>query len=324
MKRILIAGANPYNANRGVAALAYSTMCMIDDIFSVEGVDYELCVYNHEFRKTFDWIETPTKKIHFQNVYPSDILSIKSFFRTLFSRWRLYNLRELLKADIILNITAGDSFSDIYGETNFISQNKINCLARLFHKKVLFLPQTYGPFQPNSAVQKAAIKSLRNAIGIFSRDTESTEYLETLGLKNVVNSIDMAFYLPYRSQYKERNDIRIGINVSKTLWEKCKEHKFELQIDYPMCICQIIQHLLSKGFQVHLISHVVDSRNIEDLGYHYNLDLTKNLVNDDLINKIEEMIGKRDLIRQQIETINNTIVRNYIQDLKSRLKAILS
>lgn len=398
MKRILITGANPYNANKGVSALAYSTMCMIDDILSTENIDYELCIYNHEFRKTFDWIETPTKKIHFQNVYPSDMLSIKSFFNTLFSKWRLYNLREFLKSDIILNITAGDSFSDIYGNANFFSQNQINRLARLFSKKVLFLPQTYGPFLEKSMAEKAAIRSLRNAIGIMSRDKESTEYLEGLGFENIVDSIDMAFYLPFKSQYEKHTGIHVGINVSKTLWERCKEHNFELQIDYPMSIRHIIGDLLKKGYKVHLISHVVDSRNVDDdeyslaynlwkefhhknllispfffspieaknyiasmdifigsrmhacigafssntpvlllgysrkfsglfektLGYCYNVDLSKDWGSNYITDKIDEMIEKRTLIRQQIEDINKVIVRNKIKDLKSRLKIVLS
>ena len=34
MKRILIAGANPYNANKGVAALAVSSIKIIYDILS--------------------------------------------------------------------------------------------------------------------------------------------------------------------------------------------------------------------------------------------------------------------------------------------------
>ena len=64
MKRILIAGANPYNANKGVAALAYSTICIVNEIMCHSGVDYEICVYNHEYKKTFDTIELPGETIH--------------------------------------------------------------------------------------------------------------------------------------------------------------------------------------------------------------------------------------------------------------------
>ena len=209
-KRILIAGANPYNANKGVAALAYSAICMVNKIMLDSNCEYEICLYNHEFRKTFDTIELPSEKIHFQNVYPSNIFGVKKFLATITSRWRIYNLREFLKSDIILNVTAGDSFSDIYGESNFNSQNVINKLARLFRKKVLFLPQTYGPFVEGGSTQKSAFRSLRKSIKIISRDKESSLYLKQYGFDNVIDAIDIAFYLPYDKKYPRCGD---GIHV---------------------------------------------------------------------------------------------------------------
>ena len=269
-KRVLIAGANPYNANKGVAALAYSTIYMVYRIMSESDCEYEICVYNHEFRKTFDTIELPQEKIQFQNVYPSNIFGIKNFFVTITSKWRLYNLREFLKADIILNMTAGDSFSDIYGEDNFNSQNVINKLARLFCKKVLFLPQTYGPFVEGSPTQKSAFRSLRKSIKIISRDKESTSYLKQHGFEDVTDAVDMAFYLPYNSKYpREAAGTHVGINISKTLWEKSKEHKFELAVDYRDCVYKIVQFMLDKGYIVHFIPHVVDSRDMD--GDEYSL-----------------------------------------------------
>lgn len=283
MKRILIAGANPYNANKGVAALAYSTIHMVNKIMSESNCEYEICVYNHEFRKTFDTIELPQEKIKFQNVYPSNIFGIKNFLGTITSKWRLCNLREFLKADIILNVTAGDSFSDIYGEDNFNSQNVINRLARLFHKKVLFLPQTYGPFVEGSPTQKSAFRSLRKSIKIISRDKESTLYLKQHGFEDVTDAVDMAFYLPYNSKCpKEIAGTHVGINISKTLWEKSKEHKFELAVDYRDCVYKIIQSMLDKGYIVHFIPHVVDSRDMDGDEYFLAYQLWKEFGNPNL------------------------------------------
>ena len=120
MKRILIAGANPYNANKGVAALAVSTIKIVHDIITEKDDRCEICVYNHEFTKTYDEIIMPdSSSISFQNIYPSDLFSLSNFCKTIFSRWRLYNLREFMKVDCVLGINAGDGFSDIYGEKTF-------------------------------------------------------------------------------------------------------------------------------------------------------------------------------------------------------------
>lgn len=284
MKRILIAGANPYNANKGVAALAYSTIFMVNGIMSQSDVDYEICVYNHEFKKTFDTIELPDGNLRFQNIFPSDFFSVNKFFTTITSKWRLYNLKEFLKTDIILNVTAGDSFSDIYGDGNFFSQNVINKLARLFHKPVVFLPQTYGPFVEGGAVQKSAFRSLRDSLKIMSRDKESTTYLVQHGFRNVLDTIDMAFYLPYYKNYPSHGDgVHVGINVSATLWRKSEEHKFDLKVNYRDIIHEIIQFLLMQNYKVHLIPHVVDSRNIQDDEYLLSYNLWKEFDEENLI-----------------------------------------
>ena len=109
-KRILIAGANPYNANKGVAALAISTIRILNKVAKEEGIDIEICLYNHEFKHSFDSIDTPEGKVRFQNIFPTHLVKIGDCYSTLTSKWKLYNLRELLKCDYIFNITAGDSF----------------------------------------------------------------------------------------------------------------------------------------------------------------------------------------------------------------------
>ena len=80
MKRILIAGANPYNANKGVAALAISSIVIIHDILSKQQGEFEICVYNHEFKKEKDSLRTPNGEIiHFRNIHPTDLFSISCF-----------------------------------------------------------------------------------------------------------------------------------------------------------------------------------------------------------------------------------------------------
>ena len=50
----------------------------------------------------------------------------------------------------------------------------------------------------------------------------SYEYLTSLGVsKNLVNTLDLAFALPYKADKQQSKKIKIGINVSGLLWDDC-------------------------------------------------------------------------------------------------------
>jgi polysaccharide pyruvyl transferase WcaK-like protein len=174
--RILLAGANPYNANKGVAALAFSTMRILKELEQELDVEIQICVYTSESTNVYDSIVFPNGLLKFQNIYPSDLFSIGDIFRVFTSKWKLYNLRELCKCNYIVNITGGDSFSDIYGANNFNSVNKINRLAHILRIPYLFLPQTYGPFF-SPQIKRKAIKALSKADLLLSRDEISAKFL---------------------------------------------------------------------------------------------------------------------------------------------------
>lgn len=263
MKRILIMGANPYNPNKGVAALAYSTLYILSEVLDKQNVEYEFCIYSHEFRSTFDNITYPDGKIvKFRNVYPTRIKSVFDFISLCFSKWKLVNLRDFLKSNYVLNIGAGDSFSDIYGEKHFNLINYPNILTRIFRKKLIFLPQTYGPFDTKGILWEKAISSLRYAEKIYSRDLQSTEFInQHIMLKHEVETfVDLAFYLPYRKVSIDDTSIHVGINVSGLLWNGgyTKNNQFGLKCDYHLLVLSIIKYFLAKeNVFVHLVSHVL-------------------------------------------------------------------
>ena len=268
-KRILIAGGNPYNANKGVAALAISTIRILNKVAKEQGVDIEICLYNHEFKQTLDAIDTPEGVVHFQNIFPTHLVTMGDYCSTLTSKWKLYNLCEFLKCDYIFNIAAGDSFSDIYGVPNFCSQNEVNKLARLFKKKYTFLPQTYGPFYEEK-VKRLAVNSLKAAEYILSRDKESTTYvMELLPNKKVEDLIDVAFFLPFKAIPLYCGDgVNVGINISQTLWSVPEDSKFSISKNYRGLMIDTIKNLLNKGYNVHILPHVVDADNNENNEYY--------------------------------------------------------
>jgi len=282
VKRVLIAGANIYNANKGVAALATSSVYLLHKVLSA--TDHEICVYNLEFRRERDSILLPDGTLlKIKNIYPTDIFSIPGFFKTLFTKSRLYYLKEFLKCDYVFNLCAGDGFSDIYGEDILRSLSRVNKLCRLFHKPYYMLPQTYGPFFSKTSFEFAK-KECLSARLLMSRDKESTKFLKTeFGLTNVLDTIDVAFFLPYRQLKKNTDAIHIGVNLSETLCSKHRGHRFEIAQNYLSVMKGVISQLLSEGYKIHLIPHVSNTDNSPKNEYSIQYKLWEELQHPGLV-----------------------------------------
>ena len=74
-------------------------------------------------------------------------------------------LRTLLNADIVADISGGDSFSDIYGLRWFLYASLPKILAIMLGKNLVLLPQTIGPFKGNLA--KAIARYILNRVSII-------------------------------------------------------------------------------------------------------------------------------------------------------------
>lgn len=284
MTRVLLAGANIYNANKGVTALAVSSICLLYKVFSERTENLEICIYNHEFKRERDLLLLPDgKEIRIKNIYPTDIFSLSHFFKTLFSKSKLYYLKEFLKCDYVFNISAGDGFSDIYGEDVMLSLLKINKLCRLFHKPYYLLPQTYGPFFSQTSFEFAKKECLSAKI-LLSRDRESTNFLRNeFGCTNVIDSIDLAFALPYKQLKKYSGAVHLGINISETLCSKHDRHQFLLAQDYYSVMKRVILQLLADGFTIHLIPHVANTISSPHNEYYIQYKLWEEIQHPNLI-----------------------------------------
>jgi polysaccharide pyruvyl transferase WcaK-like protein len=65
-------------------------------------------------------------------------------------------LREIEKCQAWLDISGGDSFTDLYGYDRFDSMAAPKELAVRLDKPLILLPQTYGPFQHEANRARAA------------------------------------------------------------------------------------------------------------------------------------------------------------------------
>lgn len=185
-------------------------------------------------------------------------------------------LNHMTQMDLVADITAGDSFSDIYGMRRFILGFLRKWLVLLFNKDLIMLPQTYGPFKSRLSRSMARYVLNRSSV-IYSRDHEGIEYLKTL-LNSPQNSSqngkvkftpDVAFVLDSQKpgnldvgslfDVRDVSSVVVGLNVSGLLYcgGYTKNNMFGLRSNYRELIYAIIEMLLkNEGVSVLLIPHV--------------------------------------------------------------------
>ncbi|MCA5014097.1 MULTISPECIES: polysaccharide pyruvyl transferase family protein [unclassified Enterococcus] len=246
-------GVDLTSMNKGVSALGFSVIKIVDDLMKEAGIEYEINLLestdedNKVLLKKYFQLEKEQIKLHsFSYKKPKDIIELYALIK---------------KMDYVIDITGGDSFSDIYGK-KWMLRASLGKLITVYSRTPLMLaPQTYGPFE--SGFGRFLAKYIVNkASVVLSRDILSKEALAKLSNREVSASTDVAFTLPYdNSFYSIKQDkLNIGINVSQLLWVGgyTQENQFGLTIDYKTYIYSIIEWLNSTGkYNIYIVPHVV-------------------------------------------------------------------
>jgi polysaccharide pyruvyl transferase WcaK-like protein len=182
-------------------------------------------------------------------------------------------LRLVLRTDLFVDISGGDSFSDIYGMRRFLIGFPAKLVPVLFGKRLVTLPQTYGPF--NRRLTKVMARFLlRRASIVYSRDRAGAEYVNSL-LNSRANETkvrfapDVAFVLDARRpsrleagsllDARTEQSVLVGLNVSGLLYYGgyTGNNMFGLHEDYRKTIVGIVEFLMTrKDVLVLLVPHV--------------------------------------------------------------------
>lgn len=165
---------------------------------------------------------------------------------------------KISECDVIIDLTQGDSFTDIYGFNRFISYSLDKLTVEKVGVPLILGPQTYGPFKHGYA-RAIAKKAINNADFVMSRDALSKEYLEELNVSHdIYVGTDLAIGLPYNQSEKHKKNV--GINISGLLWpdklEEGTERRFTLKCDYKDFMVNAVNLLLERDYKVFFISHV--------------------------------------------------------------------
>ncbi|MEP2473683.1 MAG: polysaccharide pyruvyl transferase family protein [Paracoccaceae bacterium] len=178
--------------------------------------------------------------------------------------------RSVRRCDIVLDIGAGDSFSDIYGAKRFIKYMTAKATVLALGRPLILSPQTIGPFKAGWA-RRVAFVTMRRAAAIFARDEKSIAILRDQGFGGDVHlASDVALRLPYDAPAARADDgpVRVGINVSGLLMNGgyTGANMFGLKGDYPAMMTRIVTRFAQmEGVVVHLVPHVIaDTMPVED------------------------------------------------------------
>lgn len=262
MLRIALIGHDTRNANLGVGALTVSDIELIRRIARRRGLEVSIQVL----------VGTGTQV----SCVSGDDVS-ERFVRPLRQPFDFY--AALRDSDLVIDISGGDSFADIYGGRRIFQVLLQKYLTHLARRPLVMAPQTVGPFA-KPLWRRLAAGTIRRCAIVATRDAKSTSFLRDMGVRNeVIEASDVALRLPY-TMPAERADgpPKVGLNVSGLLMGGgyTGKNMFGLKSDYPTLIRDIVKGFQSHadGCEVHLVGHVIPQQRggVED-DYQACLDL---------------------------------------------------
>jgi polysaccharide pyruvyl transferase WcaK-like protein len=233
--------------NLGVGALTVSQIRIVEELAARLGRPVRFVILG--------WREAGRPYVTASNVTPGRLRS-----RDLLHPFGF--LPMVRACDLVLDIGAGDSFSDIYGVKRFVKYMIAKATVHLARRPLVVSPQTIGPFQRPWA-RWLALALLSRAAAVFARDQLSIDFLRQAGFKGDLHlASDVALRLPFTppAPRPATDVVKVGINVSGLLMQGgyTKANMFGLKADYPALMRRLIGHFAQlPGVEVHLVPHVI-------------------------------------------------------------------
>jgi polysaccharide pyruvyl transferase WcaK-like protein len=244
--RVVLIGFSTRSDNLGVGALTVSQVDILRSIARDLGRSIEITVVDPKGPRT-PYVEGPDIRIvdldRSLMVSPAGYLALAR------------------RADLVIDIGAGDSFADIYGTGRLRRMFVLKFLTHLAGTPLVLAPQTIGPFTRGWS-KRLALASIRRSAIVATRDALSTQALRELGYDGtVVEASDVALRLPYEPAPPRPagGPPRVGINISGLLMNGgyTRKNEFGIVLDYHRLIRDLIGFFRAEGAEVHLVAHVL-------------------------------------------------------------------
>lgn len=275
-KNIILMGASLSSGNRGVNALTRGALEVIEYNFPKVNIK----IFDYSARNSMEEEINGTKveiipfsKITIILLFIMGLLSKIIPLSLLIRLVKNNSIKSFIHSHWVLDISEGDSFSDIYGNKRFFQHSLPKLSAILLQKQFILLPQTIGPFN-NKLNKKIAKFIIKRTDKVHVRDLWSYDYLGKMkiDISRIIITPDLAFLmLPKKfdtAQYFsdiDNNQI-VGINVSGLLYAGgyTKSNMFGLKSDYKNLIEKVVEFFVEENIEVILIPHVFTKGNLED------------------------------------------------------------
>ncbi|MDG5466834.1 polysaccharide pyruvyl transferase family protein [Deltaproteobacteria bacterium IMCC39524] len=272
--------------NLGVSALGFSILSNLHD----SDPEADITLFDHGRGDRKGSIVTDEKQIKFNQL---GAVNSKRYYRpeNLWMMWlagRIGGLgnkgvHAIKTSDVVLDISGGDSFTDLYGQKRFNAVSLSKIIALQQKKPLILMPQTYGPFRTEQAREKAS-EIVKGATQAWARDLRSFTVLKDLLADSFDPdrhrcSVDVAFSLPVSkpenfpeviARWLDSSATVVGLNISGLMYHdpnKAKDH-YGFRADYNLAMKLLLERFLDQtDCKVVLVPHVITPHG------HYESDL---------------------------------------------------
>lgn len=254
-------GAVINNGNMGCVALTCSILNMLEKISKELSTPITYFVFEGEENSEKNKNICKLLQIQEEQIYSvptRHLYRIRSMIRHPIKTEK--TIHKMRKCDVFIDLTEGDSFSDIYGQYRFNGGTNVKLLIEKMGIPLILGPQTYGPFNKECNKKKAK-KVIESATCVMARDQMSAEYVANFSEKKIYVTTDLAFSLPFhKAAIGSDGKIKIGLNASSLLVKnktESTETKFKLKTNYDQYLRELLQLLTAnKKYEIYIIPHV--------------------------------------------------------------------
>ena len=239
------------SGNLGVRALTLAQLHLLDAAAAAAGRRVEVTLFGHP-----RWGGLEDSRFEGAHVAVGDTWDLAA--ADLLRRPAALR-RALRRCDLLIDVSEGDSFTDLYGTRRYLKQTATKLLALRSGRPLLLAPQTLGPFAGRLR-ERVAAHVMRRAARVFARDGLSAAYARRLtGRDDVAELADLAFALPYTAPARpDGGPVRVGLNISGLLYADGDGSRFGLAFSYPRLTEALIEAFLARpGVELILVPHVL-------------------------------------------------------------------
>ncbi|MEM9514934.1 MAG: polysaccharide pyruvyl transferase family protein [Actinomycetota bacterium] len=196
-------------------------------------------------------------------------MRVSSALRVLPNR----NVSAMRRAAAILDISGGDSFTDLYGIPRWNLVVLPKQIALRLGRPLVLLPQTYGPFEHDSH-RNTASAVIAGARSAWARDARSFAAMRAVlgdrfDPRRHREGVDVAFALPASTpsdcvreiaSHQRAGEVVVGVNVSGLIANEqpAATAQFGLTVDYLALVHRVARQLLDGvADRLVLVPHVV-------------------------------------------------------------------